>query len=105
MMTVISETTIEPGQEPAWDKAFAERLADAENQPGWINVQLLIPLDAPNKRVVVGTWESRAAWEAWHTTEGFQRTRKQLDAVKQSDSREQWHEVVNIASSRGAGPR
>jgi heme-degrading monooxygenase HmoA len=99
MMTVITETTIESGQEPPWDAAFEERLRDVQNQSGWISMQLLIPLDAPNKRVVIGTWQTRAAWEAWHTTETFQRTRKQMDAVKQSSSDDSWYEVVNTASS------
>ena len=100
MMTVITETTIKPGQETQWDQAFQERLADAQQQPGWLALQLLIPLDAPNKRVVVGTWQSRAAWEAWHTTETFQRTRQQLNALGQSDGQERWYEVASTAAAR-----
>lgn len=102
MMTVITETTLEPGQEPQWDQAFQERLADAQQQPGWLGVQLLIPLDAPNKRVIVGTWETRAAWEAWHATEAFQRTRAQMDGLRQSAGEERWHEVVSLAAAPGA---
>jgi heme-degrading monooxygenase HmoA len=94
MMTVITEITIEPGQEPAWDRAFTERMQDAQTQPGWVSMQLLIPLNSPNKRLVVGTWQTRADWEAWHTTEAFQRTRAQMDAVQQESGQEQWYEVV-----------
>src|SRR3954451_14346537 len=94
MMTVITEITIEPGGEPAWDEAFRERLADAPNQRGWIGLQLLIPLDAPNRRVVAGTWESRADWEAWHTTETFARTRERMDAVQQKSAMDRWFEVI-----------
>jgi heme-degrading monooxygenase HmoA len=99
MMTVITEVTIEPGQEPQWDKAYEERARDATNQPGWAGLQLLIPLDAPNKRVVVGTWQSRADWEAWHRTRSFQRTREQMDGVQQSGGHERWYEVVTRAGS------
>jgi heme-degrading monooxygenase HmoA len=99
MMTIISETTIEPGQEPVWDRAYRERIEDAPNQGGWISTQLLIPLDAPNKRLVVGTWQSRADWEAWHTTEVFRRTREQLDAVQQTAEPERWYEVVATATA------
>ncbi|MDP9371957.1 MAG: antibiotic biosynthesis monooxygenase [Chloroflexota bacterium] len=98
MMTIITETTIESGQEPQWDEAFQERLADARQQPGWIALQLLIPLEAPNKRVVVGTWETRAAWEAWHNTETFQRTRQRMNELDQSDGQERWYEVVSTAT-------
>lgn len=100
MMTVITEITIEPGQEPQWDRAFHQRFADAPNQPGWVSVQLLIPVDAPNKRVVIGTWQSRADWEAWHTTEVFRQTREQMDGVQQSSGPERWHEVVDIAATQ-----
>ncbi len=97
MMTIVSETTIESGQEPAWDQVYRQRIDDAPNQEGWISMQLLIPLDAPNKRLVVGTWRSRADWEAWHATEVFQRTREQLDAIRQTPEPERWYEVVASA--------
>jgi len=99
MMTVITEITIEPGGEPRWDEAYERRLQDAQDQPGWISLQLLIPLDAPNKRLVVGTWQTRADWEAWHTTESFQQTRREMDAVQQSSGPEQWYEVVQRATT------
>lgn len=93
-MTVITETTIVSGQEPAWDQAYRERLADAPNQSGWVQLQLLIPLNAPNKRVVVGTWQTRADWEAWHATDVFKRTRQEMDKVEQSSGPDEWYEVM-----------
>jgi heme-degrading monooxygenase HmoA len=94
MMTVITEITIEPGQEPKWDETFRTRYQDVKGQPGWLGMQLLIPLDAPNKRLVVGTWQTRADWEAWHNTKSFQKTRETMDSVKQSSSEDRWYEVV-----------
>ncbi len=99
MMTVITETTLEAGQEAEWDQAFQERLAAARQQPGWIGVQLLIPVDAPDRRVVVGTWESREAWEAWHQTDPFQRTRQAMDHADRSDGRERWFQVASVATA------
>jgi heme-degrading monooxygenase HmoA len=99
MMTVITEITIESGQEPAWDEAFRDRFKDAPNQPGWVSVQLLIPVDAPNKRLIIGTWQSRADWEAWHATEVFKRTREAMNGIQQSSGPEHWYEVVNRAAT------
>lgn len=99
MQTVITETTLEPGQEARWDAAFQERLADARNQPGWVALQLLVPLDAPHKRVIVGTWESREAWEAWHRTETFQRTRTRMNEADRSDGQERWFDVAQSAGA------
>jgi heme-degrading monooxygenase HmoA len=99
MMTVVTEIEIKSGDEPAWDAAFRERIQDAPDQPGWIGIQLVIPLDAPNKRVVIGTWESRDYWEAWHNTDAFKRTREQLDQVQQNSGAERWYEVVALSAS------
>lgn len=98
MMTVITEIEIKSGQEPQWDAAFRDRLEDAPNQPGWVAIELVIPLDAPNKRVVVGTWESRADWEAWHDTDVFKATRDRLNNIEQTKSDEMWYEVLDFRS-------
>lgn len=99
MMTVITETVLEPGQEQQWDQAFQERLAAARNQPGWHGLQLLVPDDAPNRRVVVGTWENREAWIAWHQTEPFQRTRQPMNEADRTDGQERWFEVRHHTSA------
>lgn len=94
MMTIVTHLKIEPGREPGWDDAFRRRAAAARAQPGWVSVQLCIPADAPNERVVIGTWESRADWEAWHATDVFHETREQMEGAETEDRRESWHEVV-----------
>jgi heme-degrading monooxygenase HmoA len=93
-MTVITETIVREGQEDAWDRAYHQRAAEARSQPGWIALQLLIPIDEPRKRVVFGTWQDRDAWETWHATDGFQRTREQLNAATESEGEERWFWVV-----------
>ncbi|MBA2454748.1 MAG: antibiotic biosynthesis monooxygenase [Chloroflexia bacterium] len=94
MMTVITETSVQPGQESAWDQAFKTRSEDAQQQSGWVATQLLIPVDDRQKRVVVGTWQDQESWERWHTTESFQRTRDQLNSATTNDGNERWYEVV-----------
>lgn len=99
MLTVITETTVEPGREADWDAAYHERAADARKQPGWVDLHLLVPLDDPGQRVVVGTWEDREAWEQWHTTETFQRTRERLDAATAVHGDDRWFGVVEERTS------
>jgi heme-degrading monooxygenase HmoA len=94
MMTIVTHVFIEPGKEPAWDAAWRERVNLARKQKGWVAVQLAIPSDAVNERVIIGTWETRADWEAWHTAEGFQRTREQMDGIETEARHEWWHEVI-----------
>jgi heme-degrading monooxygenase HmoA len=93
-MTIVSRLRLKIGAEPDWDAAFRERASAARQQPGWIAVQLCIPVDAPNERVVIGTWQTRADWEAWHANEVFERTRAQMDEAEDGPREEWWHEVV-----------
>lgn len=93
MYTVITETTLKPGEEQQWDAAFEERAKAVRNQPGWIDLQLLIPEGESNKRVVVGTWESREAWERWHQAQEFKQTRSELDEATVNDGRPTWYQV------------
>ncbi|TQM38118.1 antibiotic biosynthesis monooxygenase family protein [Pseudonocardia cypriaca] len=101
MMTVVTQVTLKTGCEPEWDAAMRERLAAARGQRGWVGGQLLIPLDGVNKRAVVGTWESRADWEAWHEDERFLESRKRMDGLQEGRSEMVWYEVVT--EGRGAG--
>jgi heme-degrading monooxygenase HmoA len=74
-----------------------DRLSAARGRPGWIGGQLAIPLDGHNKRAVIGTWESRADWEAWHEDETFAETRKRMDGLQEGRSDMVWYEVVTDA--------
>src|SRR5262245_31033820 len=94
MMTIVTHVTLREGSEPEWDETMRDRIAAASERPGWIGAQLLIPLDAPNGRVIVGTWETRADWEAWHNDPDFTATRSHLEGLEATPSRRQWHEVI-----------
>ena len=94
MVTIVTHLRIKEGQEPAWDAAFRERIEAAKEQPGFIGVQLCIPIDAMSERVIIGTWESRADWEAWHDADAFRQTREQMEEADTKRRKEWWHEVV-----------
>jgi heme-degrading monooxygenase HmoA len=94
MMTIITRVTLKEGAEPDWDNAMRERMTAAREQPGWIGGQIVIPLDALNERLIIGTWRTRADWEAWHTDAAFTATRKRLDGLAVGPAQESWHEVI-----------
>jgi len=81
--------------------ALRERLAAAKGRRGWVGGQLLIPLDEPHRRAVVGTWESRADWQAWHEDERFLESRERMDGLQEDRSEIVWYEVVT--EGRGTG--
>jgi len=94
MVTIVTHVELKPGAESEWDRAMHERLRAAEERPGWVSSQLLRPVDKPSARVIVGTWESRDAWAAWHRDAAFRETRARLDGLEARPAQEWWHDVV-----------
>jgi heme-degrading monooxygenase HmoA len=94
MMTIVTHVTLREGSEPEWDTIMRDRMAVACDRPGWVGGQLLIPVDALNKRIIIGTWETRAAWEAWHNDPEFRQTRAQLEGFEAAPGQHWWHEVI-----------
>jgi heme-degrading monooxygenase HmoA len=102
MMTIVTYVTLKEGVEPEWDAQMRERMVAARQQPGWISGQLLIPLDGVNRRVIVGTWQTRAHWEAWHNDAAFTETRRRLAGLEAKAHEESWHEVIESVGQAGA---
>ncbi len=94
MMTIVTHVMLREGSAPEWDAAMRARLASVRGRPGWIGTQLLIPNDEMNKRVIIGTWRTRADWEVWHRDPAFTETRARLDGLEAAPSQEWWHEVI-----------
>ena len=98
MMTIVSHIKVKEKHEPAWDAAMRERIEAAKEQPGFVAVQLCIPAESMNERLIIGTWETRADWEAWHEDQAFQETRERLERLEVQQSETAWHEVLlNVA--------
>ena len=99
MMTVVTTTRLRPGGEDEWDAAVRTRFESAHDRPGWVSGQLLTPTDVPHTRVIVGTWQSRDDWEAWHHDPAFLEQRSTLERLEEQ-SRTEWYEVVADARHR-----
>jgi heme-degrading monooxygenase HmoA len=94
MMTIVTHMTLREGAAPEWDAAMRDRLEAAKQQPGFVSSQLLMPLDGLHKRLIIGTWETRAAWDAWHTDPAFAQTRQRLEGLEAQPAEQWWHEVL-----------
>ena len=105
MMTIVTHVHLKEGTGPEWDAAMRTRLSAAKNRPGWVGGQLLRQSDKPDRRVIVGTWRSRADWEAWHHDPQFAETRQRLDGLENGPAEHWWHEVVlDVRKSPAASP-
>src|SRR3954462_15638529 len=71
MEAVITRVVVNEGAESDWEAVMRDRMAAAEASPGWIGGSILVPEDETGARVILGLWETRAAWEAWHEAPAF----------------------------------
>jgi heme-degrading monooxygenase HmoA len=94
MMTIVTHITLREGAAPAWDAAMRERLDAARQRPGFVSGQLLMPLEGLTKRIIIGTWETRSAWEAWHADPAFAETPQRLEGLQARPTEQWWHEVL-----------
>ena len=44
--------------------------------------------------VIIGTWDTRVDWEAWHEDATFVETRKRLEGLEAQPGAQWWHEVI-----------
>lgn len=52
-----------------------------------------MPTGKPNERLIIGTWESREDWQAWHDDQQFLETRQRLEVVDEKTKDSAWHDV------------
>jgi heme-degrading monooxygenase HmoA len=94
MLTVITTTRLRQGAGGEWDAAIDERFRSAHGRTGWVSGQLLNPEDDSDVRVIVGTWENRDDWKAWHDDPAFLEQRDRLEALAAEPSSVVWCAVV-----------
>jgi heme-degrading monooxygenase HmoA len=104
MMTIVTHVHLKEGAGREWDAAMRTRLSAAKKRRGWVGGQLLQQSDKPDRRVIVGTWGTRADWEAWHQDPQFAETRRRLDGLESRPAEHWWHEVVLDVRKYEAAP-
>ena len=105
MMTIVTHVHLKEGAGGEWDTAMRTRLSAAKKRPGWVGGQLLRQSDKADRRVIVGTWRTRADWEAWHQDPQFAETRRRLDGLESGPAEHWWHEVVlDVRKYEAAAP-
>jgi heme-degrading monooxygenase HmoA len=92
--TVITRIKVQQGQEDAWDDVFRSRVEAAKQQEGFVAAHVCVPVEAPDERLVIGTWETEAAWRAWHDDDAFRTTRRRLEQVDEESLSPRWHDVL-----------
>ena len=94
MESVITRVVVNAGSAPDWEAVMRDRMTAAESSAGWIGGSILTPEDDAAARVIVGLWESRDAWQAWHDDPAFRDTAERLKGLESDAGTPTWHDVV-----------
>jgi heme-degrading monooxygenase HmoA len=94
MEAVITRVVLNDGAESDWEAAMRDRMTAAESSAGWIGGSILTPDDDRNARVIMGLWESRAAWQQWHDDPAYRDTADRLEGLERDSGEGTWHAVV-----------
>jgi heme-degrading monooxygenase HmoA len=94
MEAVITRVVLNAGADLDWEAAMRDRMGAAESADGWIGGSILTPENDRNARLIVGLWETRAAWEQWHRDPAFRETAERLAGLERDSGEASWHEVV-----------
>jgi heme-degrading monooxygenase HmoA len=92
--TVITHVRLQPDHEEEWDDAFRKRVEAAKEQRGFVSAHVCVPNEAPDERLVIGTWQSEDDWRQWHEQDEFVETRRRLERADEERGTPAWHEVV-----------
>ncbi|MBW1999166.1 MAG: antibiotic biosynthesis monooxygenase [Deltaproteobacteria bacterium] len=53
----------------------------AMRQPGYISGETLRSMDSPEELVVIGTWQSKEAWEKWASSKERAEIQERIDSL------------------------
>jgi heme-degrading monooxygenase HmoA len=97
MESVITRVVVNEGADSEWEAVMRDRMTAAESFSGWIGGSILAPEDDPGARVILGLWETRAAWERWHEAPAFRETAERLQGLERDTGKASWNDVVYAA--------
>lgn len=71
MITVMNRIAVHPEYADQFEARFMDRARLVDEMPGFVSNQVLRPVNPGDPYVVLTLWESRAAFEAWTSSDAF----------------------------------
>lgn len=71
MITVMNRIAVHPEYADQFEARFLDRARLVDEMPGFVSNQVLRPVNPGDPYVVLTLWESRAAFEAWTSSDAF----------------------------------
>jgi len=94
MITVANRIQVAPENAEAFERAFRDRAGLVDRVPGFVRNQVLRPLREGEPYVVLTTWRSHEAFQAWTKSESFRQAHANAGATPTGESKLEVHQVI-----------
>lgn len=98
MITVANRIQVAPENAEAFESAFRQRAGHVDETPGFVRNQVLRPTREGEPYVVLTTWRSREAFEAWTRSESFKKAHANAGSTPTGKSRLEIHQIIQDSS-------
>jgi heme oxygenase (mycobilin-producing) len=104
MYIVANRVPVAPSWREQFEERFRTRAGQIDQQPGFVRLQVLRPVDAASPYVVLTTWRDKATFEAWVGSEDFRLAHQHPlpQEAYTGEGRLEQHDVVIEAEARVA---
>lgn len=83
MFVAMSRFAVLNGMESEVSQAFKKRPHLVDQEPGFIKMEVLSPVDKSNEFILLTYWDDEASWQAWHHSEAYKHSHKDIpDGLK-----------------------
>jgi heme-degrading monooxygenase HmoA len=73
MFVVMNRISVNTDYATVFEERFRNRAAEVDSMPGFVRTVVLRPASPDDPYVVMTTWESKQAFEAWTQSDAFRR--------------------------------
>ena len=103
MYIVANRVPVATGWEEAFEERFRRRAGQVDQQPGFVRMQILRPVETGDPYIVLTTWDSHEAFRAWIGSEDFKAAHRDPlpKEAFNGDGKLEQHEVIIAAERSG----
>jgi heme-degrading monooxygenase HmoA len=107
MHVVLGRVIVRSDSAAEWEAKWSARAEGARQFPGGGGAELLMPVDHPDERVIVGWWTTRENFDHWRASPDWEASEQQLQKLQGGAPEIHWYELrsrIELEHSGGTSP-
>ena len=103
MFVVANRVPVQPDWTETFEERFRQRAGQIDQQPGFVRMEILRPVDADTPYVVLTVWQSKEHFQAWVGSDDFKAAHRNPlpKEAFSGESKLEKHEIIISAAKNG----